>query len=122
MSDKVATLPPNDLHGQQLQSMATQRAVEVTHMHVFHAPNDPLDVNGFTFVIRDGEQTYTLSLREGSKADGLEPVEATPFQTGAEDYMKLVGEREEALATLMAHLGTVSPLMLELVDDFKASH
>lgn len=122
MTEAAPTIPPSDLHATGLQSIAAagRPAIEVTHVHIFHRPDDAKDVNGFTFVLRDGEKTYTLSLREGASGEGLEPVPATAYPTGGEAYLSLVASRDEAMDELLTRLSDVGPLLAELMSDMKS--
>ncbi len=115
------SLQQSDYHKMAAQSLAMTHVpvLEVTQMHIFHHPDNALDVNGFNFLLRDAEGVYTLSLREGCKGDGVEPVDAIPYETGGSDYIKIVESRGEILADLQTHVAKIGALLSKLMADLK---
>lgn len=100
--------------------LSMARMVEITHVHIYHAPGTPTDINGFTFVLRDGDAEYTVALREGVKGDGVEPVDATPIETGSPTYVDLMEARGESVDALITRMAGIGPLLADLVSDLKA--
>ncbi|MGB3312464.1 MAG: hypothetical protein WBG32_03155 [Nodosilinea sp.] len=114
-------LPLSDHHqiAAQTLAMAHLPLVEVTQMHIFHHPTNANDVNGFTFVIRDAEEIYTLSIRQGANGDGIEQIDAVPYKTGDVDYIKIVESRGEALEFLEKSIAGIGPSLKQIMVDLK---
>lgn len=115
-------IPKADAHTISADALpvSMSRMVEVTHVHVYHAPDAPSDINGFTFVLRDGEARYTIALREGVQDEGVEPMPATVIETGSPTYVDLMDARAETLGELTERMADIGPLLADLVADLKS--
>ncbi len=93
---------------------------EVTNVHIYHPPNNPCSVSGLTFVLRGANSEFTVCLREGLSGNGVEPVRATPFQTGCDEYADLIDMHGSSLETVQQAVAELGPIFGNLLADLKA--